>query len=220
MGGQQAQNIATILNYGGYTRVDAQGFSGGIWIYWHPELVTVEPIIKNGQFIAMDIKKVGCEPWYFTVVYASPEPTKRHDLWRELKEFAATHNKPWMFAGDFNDTRFGWEQNTSCADTSRRSARFNEWVEGMGLLEVEFSGAGASHTWERGNSVDTWKSARLDRALCNGEWSLRFANAAMKHLPATQSNQCPLLISPNGFSPISYVNKPFKFQASWLKHEK
>ena len=30
IGGQQAQNIPTILNYGGHTKVDAQGFSGGI----------------------------------------------------------------------------------------------------------------------------------------------------------------------------------------------
>ena len=113
-----------------------------------------------------------------------------------IKRIAATQNKPWMLAGDFNGTR-----KTSCADTSRRYARLNEWVEDMGLLEVEFSGAVAFHTWARGNSVDTWKSARLDRALCNGEWSLRFANAAMKHLPATQSDHCPLL--------IHYVEKYF-----------
>lgn len=47
------------------------------------------------------------------------------------------------------------------------AARFNEWVEDMGLLEVEFSGA--SDTWSRGKSIETWQSARLNRALCNGE---------------------------------------------------
>lgn len=108
----------------------------------------------------MDIKRNEGEPWYFTAIYASPDLSKRVDLWRELKEFASTHNKPWLLVGDFNDTRFAWEKSYSCAETSRRSARFNEWVDDLGLLEVEFSGS--THTWSRGNSIDTWQSARLD----------------------------------------------------------
>lgn len=166
----------------------------------------------------MDMKHVEVEPWYFIAIYASPDPNKRSDLWRELKDFAATHNKPWLLAGDFNDTRFAWERITNCAETSRRCNRFNEWVEDMGLLEVEFSGA--SHTWSRGNSAETWKIARLDRALCNSEWSLRFANAATKVLPAIQSDHSPILISPNGFTPIESINEPFRFEAAWLTHKK
>ncbi|XP_010666466.1 uncharacterized protein LOC104883619 [Beta vulgaris subsp. vulgaris] len=217
MGGNHAEKIANLLHYSGHTRVDAQGFSGGIWIFWQPELVTMEPILKHDQFITMDIKRVGGEPWYFTAIYASPDPTKRTELWQHLRDFATNNNKPWLLAGDFNDTRFTWERSSSCAETSRRTARFNEWVEEMGLLEVEFSGP--SHTWARGNSLETRTSARLDRALCNGEWSLKFANAALKNLPAIQSDHCPLLISPNGFVPISNTNCPFRFQAAWLSHE-
>lgn len=52
----------------------------------------------------------------------------------------------------------------------------------MDLIEVEFSGA--NHTWSRGLTPETRRSARLDRALCNGEWGCRFTNAEMKHLPA------------------------------------
>ncbi|XP_021717952.1 uncharacterized protein LOC110685739 [Chenopodium quinoa] len=122
-----------------------------------------------------------------------------------------------MFAEDFNDTRFSHERSSSCPETTRRSARFNEWVEDMNLLEVKFSGPG--HTWSHGTFVDTRTSARLDRALCNGEWSLRFANAAAKNLPAIQSDHCPIIISPNGFAPISSINKSFKFQAAWLTHD-
>lgn len=100
-GGQQ-EIIAKILNYTGLTRVDAQGFSGGIWVFWKPELVIVELIIKQGQYITMDIKHMEGEPWYFTAIYTSPDPNKRIELWRELKEFATTHNKLWLLAGYFN----------------------------------------------------------------------------------------------------------------------
>ncbi|XP_021737344.1 uncharacterized protein LOC110703873 [Chenopodium quinoa] len=162
IGGAQAERIANIIRYNGHTRVDAQGFSSGIWVYWRRELVTVEPIHKHNQFITIEIKRVDGVPWYFTAVYGSPDPSKRQELWRELKDYAANHNVPWMLAEDFNDTRFRWERSSYCVETSRRAARFNEWVEDVGLLEIEFSGA--SHTWSRGNSVDTWQSSRLDRA--------------------------------------------------------
>ncbi|XP_021864707.2 uncharacterized protein [Spinacia oleracea] len=217
MGGNQATQIATILGYRGHTRVDALGFSGGIWVYWKPELVSVEPILKHNQHITMDITRIGGQPWFFTAIYASPDPTKRQELWSELERFASTHNQPWLVAGDFNETRYGWERNNSCSETTRRSTRFNNWIEDMQLLEVEF--VGASHTWARGHTEETRRSARLDRALCNSEWSLRFANAKVKHLPAINSDHCPLFISPNGFVPLQAINRPFRFQAAWLTHE-
>ncbi|XP_021744864.1 uncharacterized protein LOC110710830 [Chenopodium quinoa] len=150
MGGEQAVKIGSILGYDGHVRTDAIGFSGGIWIYWKTEVVTISPIIKHNQHISMEITRIGEIPWYFTAVYASPDPSKRRELWSELEQFAQSHGKPWLLAGDFNETRFLSERNSSCNETNRRSAMFNDWIEGMDLLEVEFSGA--AHTWARGKT--------------------------------------------------------------------
>ncbi|XP_021771497.1 uncharacterized protein LOC110735618 [Chenopodium quinoa] len=165
MGGEQAVKIANIIGYDGHERVDAMGFSGGIWVYWKTEFVKVNPILKHNQHITMEITRVGETPWFFLAVYASPYPTKRKELWEELKDFARHNYKPWMIAGDFNDTRFPSERNTSCKETDRRSKLFNNWIEEMELVEAEFSGA--AHTWARGRSLETRQSGRLDRALCN-----------------------------------------------------
>ncbi|XP_021762943.1 uncharacterized protein LOC110727671 [Chenopodium quinoa] len=216
MGGDHADRVATILGYNGHTRVDAQGFSGGIWVYWKPELVTVDPIEQANQYITMQITKVGEEPWYFSAIYTSPDPSKRTELWDAPLDFANRNNKPWFLAGDFNETRFGWERNSSCPDTSRRSHKFNAWVHENNLIEIEFSGP--AHTWARGNSVET-RSARLDCALCSGEWRMRLDKAQVRHLPALQSDHCPLFISPNGFAPLEAINRPFRFQDAWLTHE-
>ncbi|XP_021754992.1 uncharacterized protein LOC110720298 [Chenopodium quinoa] len=143
MEGEQAVKIASILGYDGHTRTDAVGFSGGIWIYWRKDVVTVSPIFQHNQHITMEISRVGAIPWYFTAVYAR----------------------------DFNDTRFPSERNKSCSETNRRSTLFNAWVENMDLLEVEFSGA--AHTWARGKTPETRQSGRLDRALCNDQWAMR-----------------------------------------------
>ncbi|XP_074313583.1 uncharacterized protein LOC141648767 [Silene latifolia] len=153
----------------------------------------------------------------FRGVYASPDPHNRRELWTELAEFARRNNHPWMVAGDFNETRNLTKRHGGDANMARRCDMFNSWIEDCELIELEFSGA--AHTWSRGNSVETRQSARLDRALCNSEWSLLFEDANVKHLPAIQSDHCPLLISPNGFAPLSSVQKPFRFQAAWLTHE-
>ncbi|KAL2940400.1 Dextranase [Bienertia sinuspersici] len=179
MGGEQAENIASIIGYSGHERVDGVGFSGGIWVYWRLGIVTVNCITKHKQYINMEVKKTGETPWYFTAVYASPNASKRLELWEELRSFAQSHNKPWLIAGDFNDTKFPSERNSSCRETTRRSIMFNNWINEMDLMEVEF--IGAAQTWARGNSIETRRSARLDRALCNDQWALKFQAARLTH---------------------------------------
>ncbi|KAL2899016.1 Dynein heavy chain 14 axonemal [Bienertia sinuspersici] len=128
------------------------------------------------------------------------------------QKFCYDPQSPLAVGCDFNDTRHEWERSSYSNETRRRARRFDAWIEDMELIEVEFSGP--SHTWTRGLSEETRKSARLDRTLCNTEWAERFSNGMVRHLPAIQSDHCSLLISPNGFTPISSMNKPFRFQAA------
>lgn len=101
----------------------------------------------------MEITRVGETPWYFSTVFASPDPWKRQDLWRALTYFARSNDKSWLLVGDFNEKIYDWERNSSYAETTRRSERFNHWLERNQLIEVEFSCP--THTWARGNSIET-----------------------------------------------------------------
>ncbi|KAL2926667.1 Aspartate--tRNA(Asp/Asn) ligase [Bienertia sinuspersici] len=150
------------------TRVEAQGFSGGIWVFLKSELVYIDPIEQSNQYITL--------PYTQALIH----PNAKN--YGELSDFASRHDKPWLLAGDFNETRFSWERNSSCGATSRRTSQFNYWVEAHHLLEVEFSGP--THTWSRGNTTDTHRSARLDRALCSTDWGLRFNKAHKRILMA------------------------------------
>ena len=47
MGSDHAKKVASMLGYSGQTRVDAQGFSGGIWVYWKMEVVTVDVTMQH-----------------------------------------------------------------------------------------------------------------------------------------------------------------------------
>ena len=72
--------------------------------------------------------------------------------------------------------------------------------------------SGPRFTWSTGASLETKTFARLERALCNIQWSTEFTEARVMHLIQNQFNYSPLLISPNGFALISSMTKPFRFQ--------
>ncbi|KAL2931772.1 Microtubule-associated tumor suppressor candidate 2-like protein [Bienertia sinuspersici] len=148
-------------------------------LFWHLDQVTIHPIEYDQQYITMKIPRVGDIPWLFLTAYASLDPTKRQRLWEDLRQFASTHNQPWLLAGDINETRYCWERSSSCPETSRRVSEF------LGNLKLGHEATQSKHQ-------------------------------KVKHLPTVQSDHNPLLISPNGFAPISAPNKPFRFQAAWI----
>ncbi|KAK9724491.1 hypothetical protein RND81_05G076600, partial [Saponaria officinalis] len=94
MGGDHAIKLGNILGYDGHSRVNAMGFSGGIWIYWKKDVVSVTPITEHAQFITMEVARNGEFPWLFSAVYADPDPTSRRELWQELETFARANNRP------------------------------------------------------------------------------------------------------------------------------
>lgn len=97
-----------------------------------------------------------------------------------------------------------------------RCESFLSWINECNLIDLGF--IGPRFTW-RGPQ---WQGMdrvykRLDRALCNISWRTRFDEAVVMVLPRTNSDHHPLLVTMQGV-PISSVNKPFRFEASWIKH--
>ncbi|XP_048493197.1 uncharacterized protein LOC125493731 [Beta vulgaris subsp. vulgaris] len=100
----------------------------------------------------------------------------------------------------------------------RRCREFSQWVNDNDLIDLGCSAP--EHTWFRGNSPETFKSARLDRGLANEEWRMRFGEGAVRNLPKAASDHCPIIVSTTGFAPIPTATKPFRFQAAWMNHAK
>lgn len=48
---------------------------------------------------------------------------------------------------------------------------------------------------------------------------MQFDQAKVNHLPALQSNHCPLFIFSNDFASLNALDKPFRFQATWMTHD-
>ena len=81
--------------------------------------------------------------------------------------------------------------STSNLDSGRCSA-FTFWISQHQLIDLGFSGPW--FTWTRGISIDTFKGARLDRALCNSTWKFLFEGVVVTHLPPLSFDHTPLFI--------------------------
>lgn len=128
--GDTAQKVCDRIGFSGQFRVDAQGFRGGIWLFWRKELVNVHVLDSHTQHITVEISKVGETPWIFSAIYASPGSNLKRELWEALEEAKRRFTGPWILRGDFNDTvNMNERVGIGGAEMQRRCRNFSNWVE-------------------------------------------------------------------------------------------
>ena len=89
---------------------------------------------------------------------------------------------------------------------------FQWWFDGHQIFDLKFKGP--RFTWSRGLLLK-W----LDKAFCNNEWLLKFADNSVLHLSKVASDHRPVLVRFERVVSRHQVNQPFQFLASWLTHE-
>lgn len=100
--GKSADTVVAKLGFDDSPRVQASGFSGGIWLLWS-ENIRVEILQIHPQFLHLRVFTNGGQfPFLCTAVYASPHPHLRNILWKELGNIAVDVKEPWIMARDFN----------------------------------------------------------------------------------------------------------------------
>ncbi|KAL8138044.1 hypothetical protein V2J09_004045 [Rumex salicifolius] len=129
----------------------------------------------------------------------------------ELSNFAHTNNRRWLLARDFNATMSTSERTYHSDSTLAASQDFAEWVDNTHLLDLGFSGPGAT--------FNTYKASRLDGGLCFDSWLLRFPEAGIHHISVPHSDHLPLLLQPEHVPNSVDCNRPFRFQDAWMLHE-
>ncbi|CAL2226101.1 unnamed protein product [Prunus armeniaca] len=204
--GNTALNVIKKLGFSKYHVVDANGFSGGLWMLWNENVSCIDIVAHSRQSITALIKMSHID-WLFTVVYVHPCPGIQSQLWIYLDGIASASNIPWMIAGDFNELV---DNSEKCGGNpiSHRSGLV-EWIDRNQLIDLGF--IGAQFTWCRKNENDILTWEKLDRGLSNIDWRHNFPKAFVRHLPRVKSDHCPLLISlQSSHLPCANV-KPFRF---------
>lgn len=209
----KAESIARRAGLDGLIVQDARGQSGGIWILWKASVWTVLEVRSSFQVVHMRVRWKRDRWWALSAVYGSPQPMLRRELWRDLKDMGREFSSAWAILGDFNSILYDHEKVGGSARSSwRDSARFNEVINEVGLIDAGFQGP--PFTWLKGSLME-----RLDQMLINSEWRLRFQLAVVHHLPPLKSDHRPLLVKFQREPQPNRFRRPFRFNAGWLSHE-
>ena len=192
-------------------RVEADGFSGGIWLLWR-NFIEVEVSINHRQFIHFKIYTNKVFMSWVTAVYASPNPMLRRQLWCRMENIAFSIQGPWLIEGDFNSILYASEKQGGADRNSGVCNLFRKWYDGHQIFDLNFKGP--RFTWSRGLLFK-----RLDRALCNNDWLLKYTENSVLHLPKVASDHRPVLVRFARDGAGQKRNRPFRFLAAWLTHD-
>lgn len=144
---------------------------------------------------------------YFAAVYSNSNPSLRMDLWNQIRQLSSSIND-WLFVGDFN-TMLKPENKRGGRPLSHLATKdFNQCIMDCNLVELE--SRGPIFTWEQSGVLE-----KLDWALVNMEWKLKFPESLVDHHPKLKSDHKPLLIKPS-LSSNHRQSRPFRFQSAWL----
>ncbi|CAL1411455.1 unnamed protein product [Linum trigynum] len=213
--GTEVNSVCDKLAYPNSIRVEANGRSGGIWVFWDARIFSTQLIFACDQHISLQVEEANKQPWILTAIYASPRPSEKHTLWDNLFLLSRWIDIPWLLSSDFNAIRSLEEKSgPSTVATARKCRSFNDRINKAELIDLGVSGP--KFTWTRGDQLQTFKDSRLDRSLCNLHWNEAFPSTSVLDLPRLHSDHLPLLtsISPHGGNYGS--SRPFRFEAAWL----
>lgn len=148
-------------------------------------------------------------------IYASPTPHLRRKLWHTLEPGQLGGQRSWIAMGDFNSVSSAEEVSNPETYDLHRNANFNHWIFQEGLIDMGFNGG--RFTWMRGKESDTFKGARLDRALGSSEWMDMFPDTSVTHLPMFGSDHAPIRVTTD--TERDHHRRRFFFQATWPSHK-
>lgn len=145
--GDQADGICKRIGLENWVRVEAVGFSGGIWVFWSEELA-VEILYTHPQFVLLKIGNDSEFPWFLSIVYGSPSAGLRQRLWADLSVSILNFRGAWLMAGDYNVVVSSVEVSTEGPLSHSRCSGFQDWIYDQELMDLGF--VGSVFTWVRG----------------------------------------------------------------------
>ncbi|KAI9126211.1 hypothetical protein K1719_002632 [Acacia pycnantha] len=94
-----ADKVIRKLGFQHSHRIEATGFSSGIWILWSSN-VSINFLENHVQFIHMEVNWASYNSKFlFTTVYGNPQKQFRNFLWQDLEHIANNLSSPWLLAG-------------------------------------------------------------------------------------------------------------------------
>ncbi|XP_061350985.1 uncharacterized protein LOC133296046, partial [Gastrolobium bilobum] len=212
LSGVMADRAIQRLGFSGHFHRDAVGFSGGIWVLWNTDEVSVDVLFSHHQLVHTKIcwVKENREE-FMTFIYASPRRQERIQLWEILSSLfdQSMRNAAWGITGDFNTYLYEYEKLGGNGHNWNSMREFCDSLDECSLSDI--GNQGPIFTWQRRNLQE-----RLDRVCANDNRNLVFPNRVAFNLVFFGSDHRPVLLWEGQPAIYPRGESPFRFLASWI----
>ncbi|XP_062076415.1 uncharacterized protein LOC133781446 [Humulus lupulus] len=177
-------------NFPGWDFYSSPVVSGRILLIWHSNLMKVEVIIEDAQFLHYKVKIYGhLEEVFITAVYGSNSLMDRKELWYKLAGIGKLMN-PWLIFGDFN-AMFNFQDRSGGRLVTAKDIEDAQYWLSLGQVD-EFKSSGAYYTWSNKHDVGDHIYSKLDRVFTNELWIDAFpkSEACFKWDPSSDHSYC------------------------------
>lgn len=209
--GARADIVINKCGVDGIARVEASGFSGGIWCLWKNSRIAISVISTSRYCIHLKVNPSSANPWFLSVIYASLQQGLHEHLWDQLIAFSSSIVGPWCVGGDFNIVLYESEKSGGAPINYPSCMVFSTCLDQCNLLDLGYKGPQV--TWAGGDLRE-----RLDRVVCNQAWLSLFVDSSMVNLPLPSTDHCGLWIRLSANGPRHGTKNYFKFLGPWLEH--
>ncbi|XP_039054657.1 uncharacterized protein LOC120197111 [Hibiscus syriacus] len=185
----KADRIIERTGYDMSYRVEATGFSSGIWLIWNNSLPDGVVLAAHPQFVHVSIEW-NKPPYHFfvTIVYDHPDRTKRKALWSDLQNIQVAEDSPWLYWLVIISLLARNEKKRG-ANRCKGCKHFLEIMDNFNLVDLGFKGS--QYTWNRAGIFE-----RLDRIIANNQWNDFAPHYSVQHLYRIKLDHRPILLLP------------------------
>ncbi|KAH7840001.1 hypothetical protein Vadar_011188 [Vaccinium darrowii] len=206
--------VRKVLGFSKIATVEPIGIGGGLCLMWK-QSVEVE-ILERRQFFLEAVVKdgSGLHCWRVYFVHAPAEGyAERRVLWQDLKERVSRVRQNCILLGDFNAITSNEEKWGGPNRASWELRDFREFISESHLIDMGY--VGYPFTWNNKRHGGCNVRERLDRALVNSSWRIKYPNGVLHHLRPMGSDHCPILVDSDGINVKS--RQRFVFDKRWCK---
>lgn len=142
-------------------------------------------------------------------VYGEPSHNLRDALWDSIVSLS---NYPRLLIGDFNAYLEPTDKYGGAEPHWASINKFRRCLDEARLSPIDF--IGERYTWSNGST-----SERIDWALGNIEWNLKFESTKVQHLMKFGSDHRPLWFCSTQSNPLHSKSNLFRYHAAWSLEE-
>lgn len=208
--GSRADQVIRKLGFSNWIRLEAAGFTGGIWVLWNDNNTMIEYLSSSPQYIHCKmIDRNGGEEHLITFIYGETTYHKRRALWDALVLLAPNILTPWLVVGDFNAFLQETDKLGGSKPVVMSMLHFGECIRDAGLIDLPI--VGERFTWEKQNVKE-----RLDWAFSNIHWLMKYPQSKTFHNLRFKSDHRVIVITDgcSGRANTGYQQN-FCYRAAW-----